>query len=71
MVNPLNLPHLSVEESADLDTFITIEELRVAVQSMLKGKSPGFDEIPPELYATFWEQLDPFRLDTVNFSIDG
>ena len=69
-LNQLNLPHLSIEELSDLDKCITIEELRVAVQSMQKGKSPGFDRIPPEFYATFWEQLGPFLLDTVNFSIE-
>ena len=58
-LNKLNMPHLSVEESANFDKLITIEESRVEIQSMQKGKSPGFDGITPEFYATFWEQLGP------------
>ena len=42
----------------------------MAVQSMQREKSPGFDGIPPEFYVTFWQQLGPFLLDMVNFSIE-
>ena len=41
----------------------------MAVQNMQRNKSPGFDGIPPEFYVTFWEQLGPFLLDLINFSI--
>lgn len=68
-LNQLDLPKLSVEESADLDNLVTRDELRMAVQNMQRNKSPGFDGIPPEFDVTFWEQLGPFLLDMINFSI--
>lgn len=70
-LSQLDLPKLSVEESADLDNLITLEEIRGALQSMQKGKSPGFDGTPPpEFDVTFWEQLGPFLLDMINFSLE-
>lgn len=68
-LNHLNLPHLSVEESADLDRLISMEELKLAALSMQRGKSPGLDGIPPEFFATFWDQLGPFLFDMIDFSI--
>lgn len=66
----LNLPRLTAEDSAVLDKPITLDDLKEAVQSMQKGKSPGLDGIPPEFYVTFWEQLGPYLLDMILFSLD-
>lgn len=66
----LNLPRLKVEDSAALDKPITLDDLKEAVQSMQKGKSPGLDGIPPEFYITFWDQLGPFLLDMIQSSIE-
>lgn len=66
----LNLPKLSREDSAGLDNSITLEELRIAMQSMQRGKSPGIDGIPPEFYSVFWDQLSPYLLDMINYSIE-
>ena len=40
------------------------------MQSMQRGKSAGIDGIPPEFYVAFWEQLSPFFLHMINFSIE-
>ena len=61
--NDLQLPSLVAEEKNDLDTQITIEEILTALQQMKKGKSPGLDGIPPELYLTFWDELGPLILN--------
>lgn len=41
----LNLPSLSDNESELLNTLISLEELRMALINMKKGKSPGWDGI--------------------------
>lgn len=58
----LNLPKLSREDSAGLDKAITLEELRIAMQSMQRGKSPGIDGIPPEFYIVFWDRVLTFLI---------
>ena len=45
----LNLPTLNQEESDQLQAPISLEELENATQLMKKGKSPGWDGIPPEV----------------------
>ena len=37
---------------------------------MKKGKSPGWDGIPPEFYLTFWEELGQYLLAMIHRSID-
>lgn len=66
----LHLPQLSRTDSNNLDRPVTPEELKAAVQSMQRGKSPGIDGIPPEFYVTFWEQLSPFLLNMITYSVD-
>lgn len=66
----LNLPSLSDNESESLNTPISLEELRKALVNMKKGKSPGWDGIPPELYLTFWDILGRPLLDMINMAID-
>lgn len=53
----LNLPSLSQEEADHMGTPITLSELKEAVFSMKRGKSPGWDGIPPEFYSSFWDVL--------------
>ncbi len=36
---------------------------------MNKGKSPGIDGIPIELYTAFWSDLGPLMLDMIHFSV--
>lgn len=37
---------------------------------MNKGRSPGLDGLPPELYISFWPQLGPLLLNMLNSSIN-
>lgn len=67
----LHLPQLSSTGSTDLDKQILLEEVWEAAKAMQRGKSPGIDGIPPEFYIIFWEQLGPFLLDMIVFSIEN
>lgn len=65
----INLPKLSEEGVIHLSDEISLGELREAVAGMQKGKSPGMDGIPPELYLVFWDALGPLLLDMIHCSI--
>ncbi len=64
-----DLRRLSDSDLEYLAEPITLQELESAIQSMNKGKSPGIDGIPIELYTTFWSDLGPLMLDMINFSV--
>lgn len=66
----LQLPKLSPQAVCSLKAPISLEELRLAVKAMNKGRSPGLDGLPPELFEAFWSQLGPLLLDMLNFSIN-
>lgn len=51
----LNIPSLSQEEADHLGSPITLNELKEAIFGMKRGKSPGWDGIPPKFYSTFWD----------------
>lgn len=68
-LEPLHLPKLPLAVVRSLDAPITLEELRKAIQSMNKGRSPGLDGLPPEVYISFWPQLGPLLLNMLNCSI--
>lgn len=48
-LNSLNLPSLSDMQASQLDAPIALRELKDALDSMPKFKSPDLDGIPPEL----------------------
>ena len=66
----LRLPSLSEANAETLDRPISLIELKEAVQGMRKGKSPGLDGIPPELYAMFWVDLGPLMLNMFRYAIE-
>ncbi len=66
----LDLPSLTEEESESLNTPISLEELRKALVNMKRGKSPGWDGIPPELYLAFWDILGSPLFDMINAVIN-
>lgn len=65
----LTLTRLSETEAASLDALISLDELKDALTFMKRGKSPGWDGIPPELYLSFWDQLGQPLLNMINHSI--
>lgn len=60
---------LGREDKEILNRDISIEELELSLKSMKKGKAPGSDGIPPELYLRFWHILGKYLLDGLNDSI--
>ncbi len=69
-LNGLALPSLSEADSDHLARPITMLELREAVADMQRGKAPGWDGIPPELYLSFWDILGPLLLSMIQYSIE-
>ena len=66
----LHLPQLAAGVSTRLHDPINLEELKLAVFTMQRNKSPGLDGIPPEFYVTFWSKLGTLLFDMIKASID-
>ncbi len=56
------------EES--LEAPLSLEELHVSLKSLQKGKSPGLDGLPPELYLEIWDLVGILMLNSFNFAIE-
>ena len=65
----LDLPKLDREQSGFLDYHLTLEDLRSALTSMKRGKSPGLDGIPPELFLEIWDTVRPLILGSINHAL--
>ena len=59
----LDLSLLSDQDVALCDRKITENEIKIAMNSMKKDKSPGSDGLPVEFYITFWEDIKSILLD--------
>lgn len=55
----INLRTLSSDQVALLDAPITQEEVKIAISSMNKGKSPGSDGLPVEYYKEYTDIITP------------
>lgn len=69
-LSQVNLPCLTEDVAQQLAAPITLNELKEAVAEMQRGKAPGWDGIPPELYLAFWELLGPLLHSMIVHSID-
>lgn len=63
------MPTLSDNEAMELDAPITLDELYKAVKLTNRGRSPGIDGIPAELYLELWNILGPIWLNSINSAI--
>lgn len=59
-----NLPKLSPEDKACLNKNITLEELKITINTLKNCKTPGPDGLPAELYKKFGHILTPYLLKT-------
>ncbi len=66
----LNLPKLNDSQRNILDSPLTIEELKSALNCMSSNKAPGLDGIPPELLKTLWDIIAPLILNSLNFALE-
>ncbi len=50
---------------------LSLDELKLALDSMSKNKAPGSDGIPPELISAIWDIVSPLVLNSFNFAIEN
>ena len=58
------------KEAESLEGKITRKEREIALKNMKNNKSPGSDGLPVEFYKTFWQELNPMLLDSLNSSYE-
>uniref|UniRef100_A0A3B1KHZ5 Reverse transcriptase domain-containing protein n=1 Tax=Astyanax mexicanus TaxID=7994 RepID=A0A3B1KHZ5_ASTMX len=70
-LDELQLPVISQLDRDLLDAPIELDELHKAIKDLQKGKSPGLDGLPPELYLDLWDLVGTLILDSFNFAIES
>ncbi len=61
-LDKLELPRISQTDKESLEAPLSLEELHVSLKSLQKGKSPGLDGLPPELYLEIWDLVGKTHL---------
>ncbi len=69
-LDKLELPRISQMDKESLEAPLSLEELHVSLKSLQKGKSPGLDGLPPELYLEIWDLVGIPMLNSFNFAIE-
>ncbi len=69
-LDKLELPRISQMDKESLEAPLSLEELHVYLKSIQKGKSPGLDGLPPELYLEIWDLVGILMLNSFNFAIE-
>ncbi len=69
-LDKLELPRISQLDKEILEAPLSLEELYVSLKSLQKGKSPGLDGLPPELYLEIWDLVGTLMLNLFNFAIE-
>ncbi len=69
-LDKLELPQISQTDKESLEAPLSLEELHVSLKSLKKGKSPGLDGLPPELYLEIWDLVGILMLNSFNFAIE-
>ncbi len=69
-LDKLELPRISQIDKESLEAPLSLEELHVSLKSLQKGKSPGLDGLPPELYLEIWDLVGTLMLNSFNFAIE-
>ena len=66
-----NVSHsLPVDQANVCEGYLSVDEVRLALDGMTRGKSPGSDGLPMEFYVTFWDVLGFDLVDVLNASLD-
>ncbi len=69
-LDKLELPRISQMDKESLEAPLSLEELHISLKSLQKGKSPGLDGLPPELYLEIWDMVGILMLNSFNFAIE-
>ncbi len=67
---PICKPRISQMDKESLEAPLSMEELHVSLKSLQKGKSPGLDGLPPELYLEIWDLVGTLMLNSFHFAIE-
>ncbi len=59
-----------MQDKESLEAPLSLEELHVSLKSLQKGKPPGLDGLPPELYLEIWDLVGILMLNSFNFAIE-
>lgn len=59
---------LDENDSVGCDDLLTIKERLKALKDMASGKTPGIDELPAEFYTTFWDDIAPSLIASLNYA---
>lgn len=54
----VKIKKLTEQHKAILDKESSLLDIKRAIDSFSKGKAPGMDWFPTELYSTFWPQIN-------------
>lgn len=65
----LHLSKIDKHHQEMLNCPLSLEELKLALDTMPKKKSPGIDGIPPELISAIWDIVSPLILNSFNFAV--
>ncbi len=69
-LDKLELPRISQIDKESLEAPLSLEELHVSLKSLQKGKLPGLDGLPPEIYLEIWYLVGILMLNSFNFAIE-
>ncbi len=69
-LDKLELPRISQIDKESLEAPLSLEELHVSLKSLQKGKSPGLDGLPPELYLEIWDLVGILMLNSFNLQLN-
>ncbi len=69
-LDKLELPRISQMDKESLEAPLSLEELHVSLKSLQKGKSPGLDGLPPELYLEIWDLVGILMLNSFNLQFN-
>ena len=57
---------ITLKQKNKLDSPLTLEELKIIVFQMIRGKTPGLDGIPIEFYQEYWDEIKYLYLAFIN-----
>ena len=66
----LEIPALNNDQNIQLDQPISEQEVYNALKLSPTGKTPGSDGLPNEFYQTFWEDLKPYLIGSMQYSLN-
>lgn len=67
----LQIPTIKPDQEKELDTPLSLEELKSSIKAMQSNKAPGPDGLPIEFFKKFIDKLSPLLLSVFNQSLES